>query len=570
MKKISCCFLSIILCICLCSCNTDHNSDFDQYTKTLLQEEFSNHPLDAYFFFSDPKSLGINISKDNISLGNFPTDSPKEITKKKDFKVSSLSLEQQLTYDLLSYEQELDSKLADYPYFYEPLSAYNGIHLQLPLLLAEFPLTSEEKIEVYFALLSDFPRFFDELIQYEDEKRNQNLFLCSSLLNKVITSCNQFLAAKDNNLLLLSFANRMDHCDFLSEQEKQKYLEENEELFSSKVVPAYENLLTYLEEHQADSTSAEGLCYKDGGRDYYPLLVQQLTGSSKSVEQLYNQIATQRKYDLSGLASLLEGDPSLPSDCYEISLGFYDDASIISYLIEKTKDAFPAPTTRDYELSYVDSSLSDYVAPAFYITAPWDAINENHVFVNEAKKTDDVSFFTTLSHESFPGHLYQTTMTYHYGYNPVRLLYACDGYTEGWATYTEMYSYSFLPLKQNLSSFLQKNQSTMLSLYATSDIGIHYYGWKIEDLRDFWKDYGVTDQYSLNEIYDLVLSNPGNYLSYYVGYLEFLELKDTMAKKYGEDFSIKEFHKIILSIGPSPFSILEKYYPRYYSFFKSS
>ena len=63
----------------------------------------------------------------------------------------------------------------------------------------------------------------------------------------------------------------------------------------------------------------------------------------------------------------------------------------------------------------------------------------------------------------------------------------------------------------------------------------------------------------VNQIYDLIIGSPGNYLKYYIGYVEFLGLKKKWIEKKGDDFSQKKFHKAVLDVGPAPFEIVEKY-----------
>ena len=67
-----------------------------------------------------------------------------------------------------------------------------------------------------------------------------------------------------------------------------------------------------------------------------------------------------------------------------------------------------------------------------------------------------------------------------------------------------------------------------------------------------------------DHVYELVVETPANYLKYYVGYLEFLELKKDACLRYGSDYNDKAFHQALLAIGPAPFSIIKNYLPLYY------
>ena len=124
-----------------------------------------------------------------------------------------------------------------------------------------------------------------------------------------------------------------------------------------------------------------------------------------------------------------------------------------------------------------------------------------------------------MAHEGFPGHLYQTAMSYQYGLEPVRALLSFPAYTEGWATYVAYMSYQYAGLPDQLASVLALNESIVLSLYASADIGIHYYGWDRASLLEFLENYGIKDQDVVDQIYQLIVEDPANYLHYYVGYM---------------------------------------------------
>lgn len=73
---------------------------------------------------------------------------------------------------------------------------------------------------------------------------------------------------------------------------------------------------------------------------------------------------------------------------------------------------FPAPPDTNFTVSYIDDCVADYLAPAYYVVTPIDDYSNNSIYINETTDTSDISYFTTLAHEGFPGHLYQTVMTY--------------------------------------------------------------------------------------------------------------------------------------------------------------
>ena len=173
--------------------------------------------------------------------------------------------------------------------------------------------------------------------------------------------------------------------------------------------------------------------------------------------------------------------------------------------------------------------------------------------------------FSTLAHEGYPGHLYQTNY-YQKMCNPapLRSLLRTEGYDEGWGTYAQLYSYQFLNFKDTdeknteaLRKLHQNNDLFSLSLSALSDLYVNYKNYDRDTLEEYLKKYGITGE-SVSSIYQYVTENPVSYLSYCMGYYEFMQLRNSMEKSLGDSFDIKEFHRIILDTGSCPFPLLKK------------
>ena len=115
------------------------------------------------------------------------------------------------------------------------------------------------------------------------------------------------------------------------------------------------------------------------------------------------------------------------------------------------------------------------------------------------------------------------------------------------------------PCKPIRADLLAANSFLLLGLYARSDIGIHYDGWKPEDLAEFLESFGISGDKTLSSIYQAIVQNPANYLKYYLGAVEILCLREEAQEAFGERFEIRDFHEFILSVGPAPFSVIRSY-----------
>lgn len=540
-----------------------NTGSFSEFCTTLFREEMKSNTMNLHFTLKDPKAAGIDSYE--ITLGSLSGDSPhnqarqlKKLSEElKKYSHRSLKGKDRLTCRLLSDYISRQQNLAAYPYYDEPLTPSGGVTSQLPVLLAEYTFRNTRDIKDYLGLLSQMDTYFLGILDYEQKKADAGLFMSDEACLKVIEGCEVFTEHPDDNFLIDTFSNRLNAMDGLTDTQKNAYLKQHSKVLSDHVLPAYSQMIKGLTMLLGRGHNNWGLCNFPEGKAYYEAVVSADTGCDDSVEDLFSQIAKARREDLTFYQNLLEKNPKLASQSPKPDAALKEENAMLSRLQKEILTDFPAPPQTDVEICHVDPALSEYLAPAFYITAPIDDISHNRIYINDAKNDTDIYYFTTLAHEGYPGHLYQTICTSSYGAPEVLSLLNYPGYTEGWATYTEMQSFYYAGLDPDLASLLQHNQAATLSLYATADIGIHYFGWEKEKIAAFWSEYGVDDTATVKRITDLILEEPGNYLKYYVGYLKFRQMREQLALE-NKSFSVSAFHEAILRTGPSPFSVLEE------------
>lgn len=536
---------------------------FSEFCTTLFREEMKSNTMNLHFTLKDPKAAGIDSYE--ITLGSLSGDSPHNLARQlkklseelKKYSHRSLKGKDRLTCRLLSDYISRQQNLAAYPYYDEPLTPSGGVTSQLPVLLAEYTFRNTRDIKDYLGLLSQMDTYFLGILDYEQKKADAGLFMSDEACLKVIEGCEVFTEHPDDNFLIDTFSNRLNAMDGLTDTQKNAYLKQHSKVLSDHVIPAYSQMIKGLTMLLGRGHNNWGLCNFPEGKAYYEAVVSADTGCDDSVEDLFSQIAKARREDLTFCQNLLEKNPKLASQSPKPDAALKEENAMLSRLQKEILTDFPAPPQTEVEICHVDPALSEYLAPAFYITAPIDDISHNRIYINDAKNDTDIYYFTTLAHEGYPGHLYQTICTSSYGAPEVLSLLNYPGYTEGWATYTEMQSFYYAGLDPDLASLLQHNQAATLSLYATADIGIHYFGWEKEKNAAFWSEYGVDDTATVKRITDLILEEPGNYLKYYVGYLKFRQMREQFALE-NKSFSVSAFHEAILRTGPSPFSVLEE------------
>ncbi len=545
---------------------------FDQFINDIFETEVTENTINLHFTISDPEKYGITDYP--VTLGDLSNDAMSDSNARLEnylsglssFSYTELTLNQQLTYDILENYFQLQLDMADMYLYDELLRPSTGVQAQLPILYEEYSFNSKKDVEDYLKLLALTDEYFDQIISFEKEKADAGLFMSDFACQNIIDQCNAFIADSDNHYLIETFNTRIDKLTGLTQSEKDHYRLQNEKMLREHIFPAYENLAAALTDLLGSGTNENGLCYFPEGKQYYEYLLAYNTGTSESVKTLENMISNERVKVLQESSDLTTENPELWELASEATLTPTDSVTTLNHLKEVMLDDFPAPPEIGYTVNYIDDCVADYLAPAFYVIAPIDDYSHNSIYINETTDTTNISYFTTLAHEGFPGHLYQTVMTYESGIEPVRSILNYSGFVEGWATYVEFQSYHYAGLDDDVATILELNQDATLSLYASTDIGIHYEGWTLEDTKKFWNNYGITNDDAIESIFELIVEEPTHYLKYYIGFLKFEELKKETSLKNIKNYNDKSFHQAVLSIGPAPFDIVDKYLPAYYEY----
>lgn len=532
---------------------------FRTFTRSLFQTEVSANTISLHYTLRSPSDYGIaDIPATYGSLSSDPVAAKASVrnvlSSLQEFDPDTLSSENALTFKILDTYLKNASTGTDYLLYQEPLGPVSGIHTQLPVLLSEYSFYDTQDVETYLALLKETPSYFDSVIRFEQKKATSGLFMPDYQADSVLDTCQSFIDMGKENYLVSTFNERIASLDLLPENKKDSFQKENMKLVTEEIYPAYQNLITAIKSLKGKGMNEQGLSYFPYGKKYYEYLVRQTTGCNESISRLRLMTRAQILEDLSAMQKVL-----FPADAALTQASVLEQTSpdsMLDDLRSKITDTFPKIPDVDFQIKYVPESMQDYLSPAFYMIPAIDNLTENVIYINNGQTASGLNLYTTLAHEGYPGHLYQTVYFSASEPDPIRSILDFGGYVEGWATYAEMMSYYLAPLPKTEASLLQKNSSVILGLYALADMGIHYDGWSVTDTVRFFSDYGINDPNAVQSVYKLIIGSPANYLKYYIGYLKFYELKKEMADALGNQFSQKEFHRAVLDVGPAPFEIV--------------
>lgn len=576
------------------------NRRFRACTNTIFTTDISGNPLNLHYTLAYPESSGI---KDySLSLGTFdPTQlSGQKIllenrrTMINAFPARDLSPDNRLTQQILSLYYETQLLPARQYLLDEALSPSLGTQAQLPILLAEYTFRKEDDVRNYLKLLTSVDSYLESILSFEKLKAQNGTFMSDATADRIISQCSAFIKDPDDNYLASVFSEKIQSLSGISEQKKAAYQKLHNQILTGQLLPAYQSLIDGLYLLKGSGKNPGGLCQFAGGKAYYEYLIKSSCGIYDTVPEIQSRLIHQFQTDLSLATKLMgsstatptfakdvflpisEAETGTPSGIFSFSAGLIDAASGLSFtstpstaetspeqiledLQKQIQTDFPAVPSTSYEVKYVHPDLEEHLSPAFYLTPPIDTLSPNDIYINRHANMSGLELYTTLAHEGFPGHLYQTITFASSAPDPVRYLPTMGGYVEGWATYAESFAYTYYQPDSTDGQLAWLNRSLNLCMMSLLDTVIHYNGWNQERCATFLSQLGITDNTIQKEIYQVIVEDPANYLKYYLGYLQFLDLQQEVRELAGDAFHLHSFHQKVLSAGPCQFPILKQW-----------
>lgn len=546
---------------------------FDRFLNSCFREYAAENTVTLHFKLSNPSAYGIKTPV-SPTYGDFSSDTLKKncsrskelLQKLYTFPTSSLTKKQKLTWQI--FQDYLNESIMNEKYilYSSPLGT-NGLQSEIPVTLSEYRLDNEKDIKDYLSLVNQVPELFTQILDFEEERRNAGLISPSFVISDTIDQIDQFLnASEENNPLIQSFEDRLTEVESLSKDQKASYIANNRLLVTDKVLPAYKSLKTSLQAYTNDSkntSSKERLCEYKNGQDYYKFLLMSNVGTDFSPEDCITILEAQLKNTVKDISSLTAKNKDLYTEYLSATPALSAPKEIMNTLKNDSLIDFPEIKNISCQLKNVPDALSGTSACAFYLVPPIDSTKDNIIYINKSR-VDSNELFSTLAHEGYPGHLYQTNYFLTTNPSPLRTFLHCAGYDEGWGTYAQLYSYNFIEFKnvdeqttKQLRQLYRDNDLLSLSLSSLCDLYVNYKTYDENALANYLQTYGI-DKDSAQNLYRYVIENPTTYLSYSIGYYELDQLKQTMSDSLGKAFKISDFHEAVLNVGSCNFSILRQ------------
>ncbi len=502
-----------------------------------------------------------------------------------EFDYDQLSEQSQVSYRIFEFLQERAIAGHEYRFHGYAFSTMNN-----PMT---FPVTFMQNIhrvddvsdaEAYISRLNGLKVAGEQLMEGIDMAAERGIVPTSFSFDPVIADARNLLKGApfddsgEDSAILADFRGKVDALD-IDQAEKDRLIGEAVAALETAFAQTINNFVTRVEELREASHGPNGVWALPGGKKFYENRVEFWTSekglTAKQIHKIGLKDVERIRGEMEDIMRTVGFDGALPE--------FFDflrtDPSNFFPNTEEGKQAY-----LDQSKAYIDSIYADVdqyfnilpkaplevraveawreeTAPiAFYNRPTPDGSRPGIYYVNLKDMTTKQrhEMETIAYHEGAPGHHFQIAIQQELTGVPMFQKFAFFGaYTEGWGLYSERLAKEQGRFSDPMQGFGRLQNEMLRAARLVVDTGVHSKKWSREKAIKFMLDNNpMTEEDATKEI-ERYIDLPGQALSYKIGMIKILELRDKAEAELGDDFDIRDFHDVVLKNGAVALPILE-------------
>ena len=554
-----------------------HQDSFSKFVDKYYEEYLKLDPLEATQIGDNRYNdqLPIDISEQHRSaLRSFYQ---RHLDSLADFDRSALTLQQQISYDILDRDAELRLERLTYPDHLMPVQQFWGMTLTMPLIgsgQSYQPFKTAKDYDDFLKRIDAFAVWVDTAIVNMRRGLARGYTYPKVLMEKVLPQAKNMIVSDVTKSI---FYQPITHLpDSIKAQEKARLNDAYSVAIAEKVVPAYARLHKFIsDEYIPQTRTSAGIRDIPNGDNYYRMMIRLYTTTELAPDSIFRlgesevarirgemeQVKEEMNFqgDLKSFFAYVNDDkqfkPFKTDD--EVINAFRAIESKIEPQLEslfnlKPKTAFEVRQTEEFR---------EMSAAAQYNAGTPDGSRPGIFYVPIIDPTEfNVSGMETLFlHEAIPGHHYQISLQQENASLPrFRKTLYYSAYGEGWALYTESLGRELGLYKEPIQYFGHLGDEMHRAIRLVVDVGLHHKGWTREQAIQYMRDNeAISEQSAVAEI-ERYMAIPGQALSYKIGQLKIRELRRRAEEELGVKFTIGLFHDEVLRYGNLPLDLLEE------------
>ncbi|MBP6013388.1 MAG: DUF885 domain-containing protein [Alphaproteobacteria bacterium] len=514
----------------------------------------------------------------------------RNLAELKAFDRASLSLQDQITYDVLQFQYA--SILDDRKFAW---TSSGGLYAISPMwggqigvinfMIQGHTIKNRLTAENYVKRVGLIAERLDKVTAEAQRQYKLGVVLPVSLLDKSLAIIKDNVAPKPSeHPLVQTLAEKIDKAKpaDIDADLKASLMKQAASSIESTMYPAYARMTAVLESMRpAAEKQSDGVDRLPGGAAYYALALRRNTTTDYTADQIHQlgldeAARITREMDAilvsQGLAqgTVAERTKQLGEDPKYLYantdegraqiLAEYD--RLLKEVLAVTPQYFSTIPSTKLEVRRDPPASEKGGSGAHYNAAALDGSRPGVFYANlrDTKETPKWSMKTLAYHEGIPGHHFQIATAQNLKGLPfIRQQTLFTAYAEGWALYAERLAKEMGMYNDDPLGDLGRLQAEIFrAARLVVDTGIHAKGWSREQAIDYMvgvTGMTVTDVTTEVERY---MARPGQACAYKVGQLKILELREKARQALGNRFDPKAFHRVVLENGAVPLSVLER------------
>ena len=497
------------------------------------------------------------------------------------FDRAGLTPADQVSYDI--YHWYLEDQLArqefmvhDYPATFFPPTA---VHEDLLQFFTDIhPVRDLNDAQAYVTRLGLAANKIDQLIENLEIRRQAGITPPQFAIQwSTYGTLGQFVETPTRETrLYTAFQEKMMPLSSIHPDDQQALLDQAEETIQDEILPAYRKLWSYLNDLETYSGADSGVWRLPQGQAYYTTLLRHYTTTDLPAEEIHQTGLTELQrihVEMRAVFAQL-GYPLGESLIQSYDRVAQDGGLIPGNEVLAVYENLIAEAGRNLETAFDIRPAAEVIViqdpfGGYYIPGSIDGTRPGAFYAGVGEPGQEFYAMPTLAyHETIPGHHFQISLAQEREYLPsFRRGFTYTAFSEGWALYAEHLAWElgwYADDPYGYLGFLQAQAFRAARLVV--DTGLHAKGWTFEQAQDFFSEntgFQVGDSVNPQHQVARYLVWPGQSVSYYVGYLKIMELRQKAKEELGDQFDLKEFHRVVLSNGSMPLEILERVIDQY-------
>lgn len=488
---------------------------------------------------------------------------------------AALEGEQLLSYELFVLEKEQRLAAAALTAFDpQPLTAWDGLHVQLPRLVAAMPFATEDDYRAYIARLKGLPAHVDGLVEQLRAGMRAGWTTPKAALRPVPDALRALREGLADGALGAPLR-RIPAS--IAADVREDLLAAGTAALNDSAAPALRKLEDFLRtDYLPQARDSIGASSLPGGAAWYALLVRQATTLELTPQEIH-ALGLKEVARLRGEVALLVPRTGFRGDVAAFLVFARTDGRLVfpdaDALLGRYRRALARAQSKLPKLVATLPAAGIVVKPmtaagpgqpvAFYEAGSEQRSAALVVNVAELAARPVWQVDTVALHEGLPGHHLQVARAQELGLPPFRRNAWFNAFGEGWATYAEGLGPELGFFQDPFSQFGHLNEEMFRAARLVVDTGIHALGWTRRQAIDYLNANTANPPADNEAEVDRYIARPAQALGYKLGQLRILALRKKAKAALGERFDLRRFHDAVLGSGALPLPVLERQVERW-------